>query len=165
MKHLILFILLTPISMLSQDTIIQIKIPTKLRTNGDGIYELTEFIPDKGKRYKFTAYKNGLWKIVERDSLLGWIPSSCIYISPVLEKIAKNDKLEAMQNKYGGNEGYRITQGMVWVGMTREMLIDSQGYPLKNNVTRLREGIKSEQFVYKNQYVYLKNGVVEAIQN
>lgn len=149
----------------AQDTLIQVKISTKLRTNGDGVYELTSFVPKKGSRYKFTEYKTGFWKIVENDLVLGWLPNSCIYTPPIIEEIIRKDKLILMKEKYGEREGHKIAYGRIWVGMTREMLIDSKGNPDKINVTRSIGGNKSEQLVYKNQYVYIRNNLVETIQH
>lgn len=149
----------------AQDTIIQIKVSSKLRNNGDGIYEHTDFKPEKGARYRFTEYKTGYWKIVENDSVLGWIPTSCIMTPPVIEEIIRADKLITMQKKYDSGDATRIANGRVWIGMTREMLIDSKGSPNKINVSHTSSTNKTEQFIYPGIYVYVRNGVVDAIQN
>ena len=147
----------------SQDTIIQIKISTKLRTNGDGIYELTAYAPKKAEKYKFSEYKTGFWKIVKSDSTFGWIPTSCIYNSTLIEGIIRKDKEILMTRKYG-NIGSRIAHGGVWIGMTKEMLTDSKGFPDEINTTK-GTNYKTEQWIYKSHYIYLEKNVVTAIQN
>lgn len=163
-----LFFLLISISIIktsfAQDTIIQIKISTKLRTNGDGVYELTNYAPKKGSLIKFSGYKTGFWKIIENDSIMGWIPTSCIYTPYLIEQIIFKDKKIIMKKKYGEGDGHDIASGRVWIGMTKDMLIDSRGYPKKIN-TRKGKGYKSEQWVYGYQYIYLRDNLVDAIHN
>ncbi len=67
--------------------------------------------------------------------------------------------------KYGASAGEKIAKGLIWIGMTEEMLIDSWGRPNDINTTTTRYSVK-KQYVYSNrQYVYVENGIVDAWQN
>lgn len=62
-----------------------------------------------------------------------------------------------------------LAQGKIMVGMTAEQVRRAWGAPSKINATLTGSG-KSEQWVYegarfRNQYVYLDNGVVRSIQS
>lgn len=59
----------------------------------------------------------------------------------------------------------KIKAGKIWVGASSEVVLASWGYPEDINATTFDWG-KKEQWVYGNSnYVYISNGVVNAIQN
>lgn len=75
------------------------------------------------------------------------------------------NNLTKFTKKYGSEIGKKIAFGHIWIGMSREMLIESQGYPLNINRT-VSASIVNEQFVYPNQkYIYVENGKVRAWQD
>jgi len=85
------------------------------------------------------------------------------------EQLQKNaefqQSLAELTKKYGPEIGKKIAFGHVWIGMSREMLIESRGYPLKINRT-VTANVVNEQFVYHDQkYVYVENGKVKAWQD
>ena len=67
--------------------------------------------------------------------------------------------------KYGPVNGEKVAKGLIWIGMTEAMLIDSWGRPDDINTTVTRYGT-SKQFVYGlGRYVYVENGKVDSWQN
>ena len=66
--------------------------------------------------------------------------------------------------KQFGQENFNIIlQGKVKIGMTREMCKLSWGEHKSINKT-ITSGMKSEQWVYSNNYLYIDNGILTAIQ-
>ena len=86
----------------------------------------------------------------------------------ILEKINQKNLEKQIQHfikKYGKSTYEKLEKGVVWIGMSREMLLLSRGNPEKINRTVGSWGIH-EQFVYGNGfYVYVKNGIVESFQD
>lgn len=84
------------------------------------------------------------------------------------EKITK-EKQSLLIKKYGPKTAKRILDGEIWIGMTREMLIDSIGNPKKINSTETKYSYTS-QYIYEDRfygtrYIYIENGKVTAIQD
>lgn len=144
----------------AQDTIIQIKMPSKLRNNGEGIKEFTEFMPALFAEYKFSEYKTGYWKIVENDSVLGWVPTANIIVTPILEQIIFLDRKRLMVEKYGATDGERIAKGEVWIGMKKSMLLDSKGYPTQHSLMITKNGGKTEQWLYENLEIFVARDTI-----
>lgn len=71
---------------------------------------------------------------------------------------------EGLIKKYGRTTGARIANGEIWIGMKRQMLIDSRGYPEDVNRTVTSRTVH-EQFVYGDKYIYVENGIVTAWQD
>ena len=65
--------------------------------------------------------------------------------------------------KYGKKIGENIFQGVIWMGMTKEMVIDSRGRPNDINRTVGEWGVH-EQWVYNNTYLYFENGKLTSWQ-
>jgi TM2 domain-containing membrane protein YozV len=63
------------------------------------------------------------------------------------------EKLEVMIGKYGEDLGKQIAQGKIWVGMSKEMLIDSKGEPetTKENVQKDSVKVKYYYGGYLNE--------------
>lgn len=86
------------------------------------------------------------------------------------EELAKkereiNKRKPLYVKKYGAVIGEKIAKGLIWIGMTEQMLIDSWGQPEEVNSTVTRYG-RRKQYVYgSGQYVYVENGKVDAWQN
>ena len=69
------------------------------------------------------------------------------------------------RNKFNGNEIFTMKKnGIVTIGMTKNMVKQTMGYPNATHKTETAYGV-SEQWVYDNRYIYFENGVVSAIQN
>ena len=76
-----------------------------------------------------------------------------------------NKRRPVYVKKYGPVNGEKVAKGLIWIGMTEAMLIDSWGRPDDINTTVTRYGT-SKQFVYGlGRYVYVENGKVDSWQN
>jgi hypothetical protein len=62
---------------------------------------------------------------------------------------------ENLIKKYGISDAQKILEHKVWIGMTKEQLIESWGNPKKFNTSNYGNG-NEYQYVYENQYIYLK---------
>ena len=70
---------------------------------------------------------------------------------------------EEYRQKFGDDVFQKILQGKVNIGMTDEMCKLSWGAPREINET-VTSGKVSEQWVYTDNYLYIENGIVTAIQ-
>lgn len=70
---------------------------------------------------------------------------------------------EKLKKKFGAENWQKIIDGKVKIGMTKEMCLLAWGKPKKINET-ITAGKKSEQWVYSDNYIYLTNGLVTAMQ-
>ena len=71
----------------------------------------------------------------------------------------------SMIKKYGNQIGEKVGNGLIWIGMTEDMLIDSWGFPEDVNRTVTANEVR-KQYVYPgSNYVYLVNGKVTAWQD
>lgn len=73
---------------------------------------------------------------------------------------------ENPKNLFNGKEDEwdLITQSKINIGMSEASLLLSWGQPEKINET-LVSGTLSKQYVYKDQYVYLENGIITTLQS
>lgn len=74
-----------------------------------------------------------------------------------------------LTKKYGFKIANRILNGDVWIGMTRQMLIDSKGEPDSIGSSIETKYSYTVQYIYNigtytKQYIYLENGKVVTIQ-
>jgi cell division protein FtsB len=77
------------------------------------------------------------------------------------KEVRKNDLVK----KYGQTSGLKIYESRIWVGMTKEMVIDSWGKPLSINRTGNEWGVH-EQWVYgDHRYLYIENGKLTSWQD
>jgi hypothetical protein len=70
---------------------------------------------------------------------------------------------ENHKKKFGHNNFYKILQGKVKIGMTREMCKLSWGKPKRINET-ITSGKKTEQWIYSDNNLYFDNDILTAIQ-
>lgn len=76
-----------------------------------------------------------------------------------------NERKQKFIPKYGQINGEKVAKGLIWIGMTEEMLLDSWGKPEDINQTVTRY-VARKQYVYpSSQYVYVVNGIVDAWQD
>jgi hypothetical protein len=81
------------------------------------------------------------------------------------KKIAKAERKSKLVQKYGEKVANKILEGKVWIGMTKEMAIESWGKPDDINKTVTASTV-NEQWVYGiGQYLYFDNGFLTTIQN
>jgi hypothetical protein len=76
----------------------------------------------------------------------------------------EREKRDALIKKYGEVNGSKIYQQKIWIGMTRQMLLESWGKPDDINRTVGGFGVH-EQFVYGDKYVYVEDGEVTSWQD
>lgn len=85
------------------------------------------------------------------------------------KEIIDKEKLKKLSKKYGDPVAKRLVNNEVWIGMSRQMLIDSRGEPTKIGLTTETQYTYSTQYIYNSywgtDYIYLENGKVVAIQN
>lgn len=80
------------------------------------------------------------------------------------EKIEIEKRKTRLVEKYGSEIGLKIFEKEIWIGMTKEMLLESWGNPSDINRSIGSWGVH-EQCVYYNRYVYVQNGVVTSYQD
>jgi len=97
-----------------------------------------------------------------------WISTSLLskeVVWPPSEEETRREKYCRDHPEISGEFRRAILNGLVMIGMTKEMLRASWGYPEDVNRTVL-SGLVTEQWVYSmGVYVYLENGVVTAWQD
>lgn len=88
------------------------------------------------------------------------------YEKNLLEKeLREKERKEQILKKYGKVNGQKILEHKLWIGMTKQMLLDSWGSPLNGiNKTVGTFGIH-EQWCYSDTYVYIENGIVTSFQD
>ncbi|MFY0608167.1 MAG: hypothetical protein JXR10_15715 [Cyclobacteriaceae bacterium] len=87
------------------------------------------------------------------------------------KKIAEKERerrTAEILNKFGKSDGNKILRGEIWIGMSEEMAIESQGYPIKKNRTVNSYNIR-EQWIYDQKgtrtYLYFVDGVLRSYQD
>jgi hypothetical protein len=79
------------------------------------------------------------------------------------EQQAKQRK-QNLINKYGQVNAEKILAGKIWIGMTKEMAIESWGKPEDINRTVTSYSV-SEQWVYGERYLYFDDGILTSWQD
>jgi flagellar biosynthesis GTPase FlhF len=78
----------------------------------------------------------------------------------------KKAKEQRIRSKYSSRIANKILNRTIWIGMTKEMLIDSWGQPSDDNINRsVGSWGVHEQWIYGDTYVYLENGKVTSWQD
>lgn len=116
-----------------------------------------------GFKYYLVSY-NGVSGIVFRTEVETQVEEQ--YRLAKEETILKEQRiqLEILQEKYGKTNGERVFKNMIWLGMTREMIIDSWGKPNDINKTVGSWGVH-EQWIYNTSYLYIENGTLTSWQD
>ena len=130
--------------------------------------------------------KEYIYYKVDINGQIGFVMEDAITITPemsdfVLAEKEKEKQLELERNKeleekikqnliaeYGEMDGKRIYAKKVWIGMNKNMAMESWGYPTDINKTETAYGI-SEQWVYDKgnynyKYLYFENNKLVTIQ-
>lgn len=79
-------------------------------------------------------------------------------------KVSIEKRKNELIKKYGATIGLKIFEERIWIGMTKEMLLESWGRPNDINRTVGNWGVH-EQCIYTSAYVYVENGVVTSWQD
>jgi hypothetical protein len=124
-------------------------------------------------------FENNYW-LIKYDTIIGWVypkdlfKTSVMYarmmeVNELAEKAKNVDKKVRLIEKWGEINANKIMNRQVWIGMTKDMLVESRGYPDDRNTTKTA-GSLHEQWIYgkdisSRKYIYLDNRVVTAIQN
>lgn len=80
-----------------------------------------------------------------------------------INKLAK-EKKDRLIKKFGKENGEKINSGYYWIGMTKDMAIESLGNPETVNSSVGSWGV-NEQWVYYSLYLYFDNGVLTSYQS
>ena len=123
---------------------------------------------------KTYSYSDGYFKILH-NGLVGYIND--LYINDKDEAINHYEKIKQLKlksqarksesemiKKYGKSVYEKLKAGYYWIGMTSEMALISRGLPDQVNSTAGNWGI-SEQWVYKNIYLYFENEKLTSYKN
>jgi len=124
----------------------------------------------------FDQFKYPFFK-ASYNGKIGYISLAALVENKFLEKYAKqyepkNEKkadkedprLTRLINKFGEVKGRKIYVGEIWIGMSKEMTIESRGYPKSVNSSTNTWG-KHEQWVYPHgTYLYFDSGKLTSYQ-
>lgn len=147
------------------------KVPTHLYENRGTWYKTLAIIP-KSTAILAYDFKNNYY-FVEYDTLNGFVFTMDV---ETLEQKSERLEIEKKQNlqrsnelnrlvqKYGKINGKKIYEGKIWLGMTKEMVIESWGEPDEINRSVGSWGIH-EQLVYGNQYLYIRDNKLSSWQD
>ena len=76
----------------------------------------------------------------------------------------RQEKWKSLHEKYSDDVARKIFDSEIWIGMSKEMLYESRGYPEDINRTAGSWGFH-EQCIYGNTYIYLEDGYVSGWQD
>jgi hypothetical protein len=165
MKYIYFFIgVCIPFLSYSQDTIAltSTRYDAGLRMN-PSIYEQFFDTIQADTKIAVLDFRNDLW-FVKSGDVEGYISSGKIWKTGEMYKLLKQSDKERILKRYGEKIGEKINSNQVWIGMTKNMLLDSKGNPEEINSTKT-EHTDLEQWIYSSHYIYLENGKVTAIQS
>ncbi len=145
---------------------------------------------NKGDTLELIDYtRNGFYQARTKEGVLGYVISfnlkddefyknfreSRLYLDSLIKaeqltqfklKTKQEEEMRRKQiiQKYGAEKGNKILQAKIWIGMTKEMAIESWGKP--NNINRTVTAFTTnEQWVYGTKYLYFENGLLTAWQD
>jgi hypothetical protein len=113
---------------------------------------------------KKSVYKNEELKLFDK----GYDRAARLQLKEDERKAAEQrniDYKKSLIKKFGKKNAERILQRKVWIGMTKDMALESWGEPEDVNRT-ITSRRTHEQWVYCcGSYLYFENGIVTTIQN
>lgn len=80
-------------------------------------------------------------------------------------KLAEIKRKKELINKYGQTNGIKIFAGYIWIGMTKEMVLESWGEPKDINRTVGSWGVHEQWIYYGDKYLYIENGKLTSWQD
>jgi hypothetical protein len=99
-------------------------------------------------------------KLIAEHHLL--TPENGFIVEPGKVSDTKSNRTTDLTRKYGYTDGFRISEGKLWLGMNVEMALDSRGIPYRVNRSQGNWGIR-EQWIYSDVYLYFENGTLTEI--
>lgn len=158
----------------SDETILgELKKDIALKTDPRYQSDTYKIILKKGQKVPLLEYDNKFFTTII-DSVTGFIHEDDIWkntkiyaiINEFKDKKESDRKLEwkaYLIEKYGERRGNSIFRGTVWIGMTKEMCMDSKGSPIDKNIT-ISANYTHEQWIYPDMYIYFDDGILSTIQ-
>lgn len=80
-------------------------------------------------------------------------------------KLSEENRKKELIIKYGHADGTKIFQGYIWIGMTKEMVLESWGEPKDINRSVGSWGVHEQWIYYGDKYVYIENGKLASWQD
>jgi len=81
-----------------------------------------------------------------------------------IKKANEVNRLASLTSKFGQTAAKKILEKKIWIGMTKEMAVESWGMPQDINRTVGSFGIH-EQWIYGNTYLYFEDGKLTSWQD
>lgn len=111
---------------------------------------------EKGNVVKVLGLTDGYWK-VEKDSIKGYTSELYLNLNSVMKNLQKSHNKVELIKEYGEVTANKIMSHRIWIGMSQRMAKLSIGLPNNINKDVGSWGVH-EQWVYKNRYLYFKDG-------
>lgn len=110
-----------------------------------------------------------IWDLyVEKNSMIETFKKSKTNQTKIEEKQRKErllaERKRRLKNKFGPTITKKILDSKIWIGMTKDMTIESWGKPKDINRTVGEWGVH-EQWIYTNTYLYFENGKLKSWQD
>ena len=134
----------------------------KIKNNPDVFGDIIGYIA-KGESLKVIDYFDTYWLIM-KDSIKGYTSELYLVNNKEMEDIKKDHDKNEIKKKYGESIAKKIFNHEIWIGMNTVMARLSIGSPIKINRSTGSWGT-NEQWIYKNKYLYFKNGVLSSWQD
>lgn len=116
---------------------------------------------------QYKAYKSEQQRLsrIREQEIQDSIYQENLKVQDAKLKATREARKSELIKKYGQTNGDKIFRGLIWIGMTEAMLLDSWGTPEEINRT-VTANLTRKQYVYPSyQYVYVENGKVVAWQD
>ena len=158
---------LKPLTRLHQDT-------------GDGLpwyllkdeteVEVLAFIPGRDSPYKVKILDDGSVGYVESDRVVA--TPETMALKPLAEDSTdetqarrQSERAARLTEKYGVDNAVRILAGRLWVGMTREMALESRGKPERVSRALLIESVHEQWMYASGLSLEFDDGVLTSIRD
>jgi len=119
-------------------------------------YENKEHLGYINKDY--LVVNNPMQKLIEETTKLAEAKAN-----KIREKASKK-RHQSLIKRFGKRNGEKIFKGVIWIGMTKEMALESWGKPEDINRTVSVLSVH-EQWVYGNAYLYFEGGILTSWQD
>lgn len=128
------------------------------------------YILNVGEKVKVLELSEGWYKVLHKG-MIGYVNPRVLDPEDDVQarKLSKEFRRKDLENKFGRNNAGRIMAKQIWIGMTKEMAIESKGRP--DDINRsVNEYGTSEQWIYgedisNRRYLYFDDGVLTSWQD
>ena len=127
--------------------------------------EVLDFEPDRDPPYKVRILVDGRIGYVATDKLV--VTPEVAAIRPgatdptsVIPRHQQSEWEVRLAEKYGAEIAARVLEGKLWIGMTRDMALESRGKPQKMNRTLLIESTHERWEYGAGVYLEFDNGIL-----